>query len=371
MLHRSSSTGNNPSDPTYIVHAIGMKDVDPQWLSDQIMIIDLGIAFLQDISSADIGTPKSYCAPEFLFHSPRSVSSDIWALGCTIFEIRTGTRLFRYKGRPTRSQMLKAMVNILGTLPEKWWANWDEGRDWYATQTKMGGDLADIVQGTLYNQIMDVGIHDEDYPPSASSHKGEALGYDPGDDSAKGTTSGMVARVGELTTSEAEEALAEVNEIDFGSGESGCTKSGSASRNSNSGNKTEPRSSSGSANKTTSGSSNAKSGEKSISSEGISLEGISTRLGKDDSLLNTTEMDEDSNLVGDESLARAPLEPVKELPETGEVMELLEPAGTRITIVEASGLENLLRRALMFLPEQRLRPLELTKHHWFVDDFQD
>ena len=267
--------------------------------------------------------------------------------------------------------MLKAMVNILGTLPEKWWANWDEGRDWYATQTKMGGDLADIVQGTLYNQIMDVGIHDEDYPPSASSHKGEALGYDPGDDSAKGTTSGMVARVGELTTSEAEEALAEVNEIDFGSGESGCTKSGSASRNSNSGNKTEPRSSSGSANKTTSGSSNAKSGEKSISSEGISLEGISTRLGKDDSLLNTTEMDEDSNLVGDESLARAPLEPVKELPETGEVMELLEPAGTRITIVEASGLENLLRRALMFLPEQRLRPLELTKHHWFVDDFQD
>jgi serine/threonine-protein kinase SRPK3 len=65
------------------------------------MIIDFGVAFHQDQSSPDIGTPKIYCAPEFLFDHARSVSSDIWALGCTLFEIRTGASLFRYKGRPS------------------------------------------------------------------------------------------------------------------------------------------------------------------------------------------------------------------------------------------------------------------------------
>lgn len=59
-----------------------MKQVDPQWLSDQIMIIDFGISFLEEYSSTQIGTPKSYCAPEFNFNEGRSMKSDVWALGC-------------------------------------------------------------------------------------------------------------------------------------------------------------------------------------------------------------------------------------------------------------------------------------------------
>ena len=52
------------------VDAINMGEVDPRWLSDQIIIIDFGIAFLQHQSSRSIRTPKTYGAPEFLFHSP-------------------------------------------------------------------------------------------------------------------------------------------------------------------------------------------------------------------------------------------------------------------------------------------------------------
>lgn len=319
-----------------------MKEVDPQWLSDQIMIIDFGIAFLQEQSTPDIGTPKSYCAPEFLFHSPRSVSSDIWALGCAIFEIRTGSQLFRYKGPPTRTQILMAMVKILGTLPNKWWLDWEEGGEWYATQTKTGGDLADSIQGTLYSRIVDVGIHDADYPLTASSPMDESLGHNSGDDSGRGTTSRMVALVGELTTSEVEDVIAEANKTD-----------------------TRPASGSGSSKRATSGSSNAKSGEKSISSEGVSTGPAN------DKAAESTAGEENLNLIGKDSLARVPPASVKELAESSAIQDFLEPAGTRITVVEASGLENLLRRVLKFLPEERLGPSELTKHHWFVDDFQD
>jgi serine/threonine-protein kinase SRPK3 len=93
------------------------------------MIIDFGIAFLQEHSSTDIGTPKAYCAPEFNFGSPRSVNSDTWALGCTIFEIRTGACLFKFRGVPTRDQVLVSMVRLLGKLPEQWWAEWEDGHN--------------------------------------------------------------------------------------------------------------------------------------------------------------------------------------------------------------------------------------------------
>lgn len=156
-LNNSPGEKPNPSSPRYTVHAISMKEVDPQWLSQEIIIIDFGIAFLQAKSSPYIGTPKSYCAPEFLFHLPRSVSSDIWALGCTIFEIRTGTRLFSYPGKPTRSQTLMAMVTMLGTLPEQWWKRWDDGREWYEKAIASDGELAESTQGNLYSKLVGVG----------------------------------------------------------------------------------------------------------------------------------------------------------------------------------------------------------------------
>lgn len=62
---------------------------------------------------------------------------------------------------------------------------------------------------------------------------------------------------------------------------------------------------------------------------------------------------------------------MKEVSEPSEVTEFLEPAGTVITAAEAVELEDLLRRALVFLPEKRLASSELAKHYRFVGDFQD
>ena len=167
----------------------------------------------------------------------------------------------------------------------------------------------------------------------------------------------MVALVRELTTSEVEDVIAQANKIDERNAENSKSDSASA----NSGNKT--GSGSGSGNKTTSGSSYAKSGEKSISSAGLS-----TGPAKDKTDSSTENGVENLNLVVEEILSRGPLAFVKEVPEPSAVQNFLESTGTRITVTEASGLENLLRRALTFLPEQKLGPSEPAKHHWYVDN---
>jgi serine/threonine-protein kinase SRPK3 len=350
-----------------------MKAVDAQFLSDQIMIIDFGIAFLSDSSSPDIGTPKSYCAPEFLFSKERSVNSDIWALGCTIFEIRTGSRLFRYKGRPTRTEMLETMVKEMGTLPQIYWAEWPDGRDWYKTQRKEGGELADAKDGTLSLQIMEVGLHDGNYPATSPSGKKRKKGSehhavsgsgssDHENSQGKGTTSRLIALVGEITTSEAAEVINELNNPSLGSqGSSSKDDLNPDSAGSNPISGSGSGSGSGTKNNSGSGTSNAKSGEKSISSEGISIGGSTT-------LAARVMTDQAENVIGDDaSGARVSF---KDATATAIVIEFLEPTGTRISVVEAKGLENLLRKALMYLPEERMPPSELAKHHWFFDDFK-
>lgn len=361
-----------------------MKEVDPKWLSDQIMIIDFGIAFLQEQSSPDIGTPKAYCAPEFLFDIPRSIASDVWALGCTIFEIRTGSSLFRYRGVPTRDQQLMGLVEMLGKLPLEWWDRWEKGREWYGNEIKVGGELAETIQGTLHQDIMEIGLHDGDaatYPSNRinaafAGHSALAKLHATLSEQHHERTNRLVALVEELTTSEAADVIALVNKSSssqeksnsksspasgsgsgsgsgYGSGSAGKLLTGSASGSgSGTGSSKQPLSGSGSVSGTVS--SSTKSGEKSISSEGLSNGTLSTAREK-----ATIPEQNIVNPQGGPFLAT--------------VAEFLEMKGTTITGVEGGDLEDLLRKALKFLPEQRSSPEELAKHKWFstnyVEDF--
>ncbi|PVH78325.1 hypothetical protein DL98DRAFT_516818 [Cadophora sp. DSE1049] len=365
-LHRAAGQTGEHSRPEYTVNAISMKLVDPQWLSDQIMIIDFGIAFLEDQSSIDIGTPKNYCAPEFNFKSPRSISSDIWALGCTIFEIRTGSCLFRYRGIPTRDQMLIAAVKILGKLPDVWWDQWKEGRTWYDLEIQSGGQLSEIIAGTLFNEIMKIGLHDGDSHSAQPTHKDLGFGADNADDDENlkrkhsssekhvTTTTRLVALVEELTTSEANYVMAQIENAH--SPGSSHEKSGSSREKTNSGTGSSNKNQSGSG----SGSSGAKSGEKSISSEGISTGAAKNRAATIASTVGVaTENGADRRLPRSGDI---------EVPVT--IAEFLEPSGTIISVVEASAMENLLRNAMQFLPENRFQAAELAKDQWFVENFK-
>lgn len=55
------------------------------------------------------------------------VGSDIWALGCTLFEIRTGRKLFDTFD-DDQDEYLCKMAMMLGKLPEPWWSTTWEAR---------------------------------------------------------------------------------------------------------------------------------------------------------------------------------------------------------------------------------------------------
>ncbi|KAA8564315.1 hypothetical protein EYC84_011259 [Monilinia fructicola] len=363
---RAATVGNvtESSFPDYAVVAIDMNDVDPQWISDKIIIIDFGISFLQESPSFDIGTPKSYCAPEFLFGYHRSMASDIWALGCTIFEIRTGARLFKYKGTPKRDEMLIAIVKLLGTLPSEWWGAWQEGLKWYEIHSK----IAEGSTGSILQEIMETGAHDGDDPPIKSKRKDTDLEHvqnykKHSSHSALHTTGNLVLIAETLNTAEADEVLKAVNDTSPGKEDSGSLESveipGSGSSNAKSSEAKSSEAKSSEAKSSEAKSSEAKSSEKTPSSEGIST-GIFKVEARENPLPDVPEQiktDSPVHIIKHKSTVHYAVQDLihatRSEPSFGSAQSLLEPSGFRITAAEAESLEDLLRNALKYRPEER------------------
>jgi serine/threonine-protein kinase SRPK3 len=121
-------TGTTPtgSAPKCIVEPCSL--LNPQFLSEDILLVDFGCAFPSQCPPSNldnIGLTMSYSAPEVIFDSKISVYSDIWALGCVLFEIRSGGQLFSdWVG--TKDDVLRQMVQAFGKPPEPWWSMWEE-----------------------------------------------------------------------------------------------------------------------------------------------------------------------------------------------------------------------------------------------------
>ncbi|KAK9236476.1 kinase-like domain-containing protein [Lipomyces kononenkoae] len=70
----------------------------------------------------NVAITVSYFAPEVFFEQKASNLSDIWALGCTIFEICAGFQLFESLFDDP-DDVMRQMVQTLGKLPEPWWSS--------------------------------------------------------------------------------------------------------------------------------------------------------------------------------------------------------------------------------------------------------
>jgi len=102
MHNKNSGEPLGPSAPKYIVEPIDLSRIDVQYVTEHISIIDFGISFFASAPPAEgLGTPYGYLAPEVIFDKKSGFHSDIWALACTIFEIRAGVALFEmFSGSP-------------------------------------------------------------------------------------------------------------------------------------------------------------------------------------------------------------------------------------------------------------------------------
>lgn len=118
------------SSPRYLTAPADISRLGDTYISDQICVIDFGESFQISSPPADLGTPEDYLPPEVLLECDNAIGlgSDLWALGCTLFAIRTQQRLFYMIGE--LDELLEEMVRFFGKPSQPWWDKW-EGRKEY------------------------------------------------------------------------------------------------------------------------------------------------------------------------------------------------------------------------------------------------
>ena len=122
-----------PHAPAMLVEPIqNSRMSDSTLLQETVMVSDFGQSYIvaSPPSSYAPGTVLSYQSPEARFERRVGLETDIWALGCAIFEIRAGFALFEsFLGSDV--DILRQTVETLGRLPDPWWAAFEDRALWF------------------------------------------------------------------------------------------------------------------------------------------------------------------------------------------------------------------------------------------------
>ena len=111
----------HPGRPRYLVDSASFFDAEPGFLTRNITIVDHSESFfVKSPPSHELHTTNHYTAPEVLFGSDASFCSDIWALGCLIYEIRAGFPLFVCAINNTPIEAVGEIIVLLGKIPSSW-----------------------------------------------------------------------------------------------------------------------------------------------------------------------------------------------------------------------------------------------------------
>jgi len=164
--------------PPYIPDLHPLVKADDQLDEPHILICDFGGAWLSDIETREyLCTPEPYRAPEGYYSNKQiGKSADIWALGCTLFEI-LGDECLYQGGRYIcdKDTIIAEMVSALGALPEPWWESW-EGKGKYFHEDGSWNTNLEHVYGEskpLLQRIQDFGRKDD---PELTAEETTSLG---------------------------------------------------------------------------------------------------------------------------------------------------------------------------------------------------
>lgn len=166
VLNTSQEPHHGSTAPDYLVYPVNWCDVDTRFISKELCLIDFGESFEISQPPDDLGTPGPYRSPELILDKKAGVGSDIWALGCSLFEIRTGRKLFS-PFDDEDNEYLDAFVQVLGKLPEPWWSTtWTDRRRMYKDEVDEQGLVIPAVASEQGNH--DPGEHTSIIHPSVA-----------------------------------------------------------------------------------------------------------------------------------------------------------------------------------------------------------
>lgn len=107
-----------PHGPDYIMAPLDFCNSSTSVLSSEICIVDFDQSFTaNDPPPGHPGIPAKYLAPEVAVGGPLSPASDVWALVCAIFRIRTGEDLFFDFDTACPIAALNQIIKTLGRPP--------------------------------------------------------------------------------------------------------------------------------------------------------------------------------------------------------------------------------------------------------------
>ena len=112
----------------------------------KLLLGDFGVAFRpSEKSRFESYAPLVIRPPEALFEPtmPLSSASDIWSLGCTIFELLAHRSLIDGILAP-QDEITAQQVHLQGRLPAEWWDKWEQRSKWFdaaGTPLSKKGDI--------------------------------------------------------------------------------------------------------------------------------------------------------------------------------------------------------------------------------------
>lgn len=139
QLVDDSGESPRPHVPEYGVMPLGFRSSTRSYVTSRVQILDFDQSYRFDNPPESLGTPPKHLAPEVAVGEAPVPASDTWALGSTIFRMRSGDDIFFENGlTDTPADALLAMITVLGKLPEKW-HNTLMTKDGYPTKDQRKG----------------------------------------------------------------------------------------------------------------------------------------------------------------------------------------------------------------------------------------
>ncbi|KAG5988312.1 hypothetical protein E4U52_006702 [Claviceps spartinae] len=125
----------HPSVPSYAVHSawLGIPSDNVKLGEAKLILSDFGVAFRPDEKSQYISHATAVMRPpesQFEPEVPLSLASDIWSLGCAIFELLGHRTLLDGYYTIDEDDITAQQIELQGPMPPEWWSRW-EGRPIY------------------------------------------------------------------------------------------------------------------------------------------------------------------------------------------------------------------------------------------------
>ncbi|KAK8117883.1 serine/threonine protein kinase-36 [Apiospora kogelbergensis] len=109
------SGGRSPHAPELVFACVEWKYLW-KYVSDDIAITDFGESYeTNNPNPPDLGIPEQYAAPEIVIGGDKSMATDIWALGCTLWDLRCRHLPYTW---PIFMELVRTMEDWMGPCPQ-------------------------------------------------------------------------------------------------------------------------------------------------------------------------------------------------------------------------------------------------------------